>query len=180
MPQRLLTQDLTCCLDANPVLDRDNVYFSDQGWAYRHYKSEAKSNAAGGYWDEILVAGEALLANGNPDTSADDFGTPGTKTFLTGDGIKAPELVSGGISTYHVLDTATAFDNAGTEDVAATFSVGSQAGSAATGTVDTDADGNVIAITFATSGSGYVDGDTVTISEGGGAGSATFIVDTVA
>ena len=55
MPRKSDLSDLTCCLANNPVLDIDNVYFSDQGWAYRHYKSDAKSNLQNGYWDEILA-----------------------------------------------------------------------------------------------------------------------------
>ena len=81
MPRRSDTSDLTCALDANPVLDRDNVYFSDRGWAYRHFKNEARTE----YWDEVLVAGQALLDNGDPDTTADPFGDP-APTFLLGDG----------------------------------------------------------------------------------------------
>lgn len=87
MPRRSDTSDLTCALDANPVLDRDHVYFSDQGWAYRHFKNEAKTE----YWDEILVAGQALLDNGTADNTADTFGAASV-TFLTGDGVQAPLL----------------------------------------------------------------------------------------
>ncbi len=86
MPRKNDYSDLTCYLDANPIMDRDQVYFSDEGWAYRHYKSYAKSNDAGGFWDECIVAGEALLANGQPDTSAEEFGSTGAKNFLFGDG----------------------------------------------------------------------------------------------
>ena len=46
--------DLSGLTTTNPVFDLDNVYLSDRGWAYRHYKREDKSL----YWDEILVAGE--------------------------------------------------------------------------------------------------------------------------
>ena len=46
--------DLSGLTATNPVFDLDNVYLSDRGWAYRHYKREDKSL----YWDEILVAGE--------------------------------------------------------------------------------------------------------------------------
>ncbi len=88
MPRRSNSAaDLSAVLNANPVLDMDNVYFSDQGWAYRHYKSEDKSR----FWDEILVAGEALLDNGLVDTTADTFGTA-SPTFETGDSVQAPLL----------------------------------------------------------------------------------------
>lgn len=178
MPRRTETQDLTCCLNNNPVLDRDNVYFSDQGWAYRHYKTEAKENTSGNYWDEILVAGAALDAAGDIDSTADAFGTPGSKTFLTGDGTQAPIIPSGGIDAYIALATGTAFPADGT-GIAVIFSAGSEAGSAATGTVDTDASGDVTAINFTDSGSGYQPGDGVTISEDGGAGAATFTVSEI-
>lgn len=46
--------DLSGLTANNPVFDLDNVYLSDRGWAYRHYKREDKSL----YWDELLVAGE--------------------------------------------------------------------------------------------------------------------------
>ena len=88
MPRRSNSAaDLSAVLNANPVLDMDNVYFSDQGWAYRHYKDEAKS----AFWDEILVAGQALLDNGDPDLTAAVFGTA-SPTFETGDSVQAPLL----------------------------------------------------------------------------------------
>ena len=87
MPRRSDTSDLTCALDANPVLDKDHVYFSDQGWAYRHFKNEAKTE----YWDEILVAGQALEDDGTPDATADTFGDASV-TFLNGDGAQFPAL----------------------------------------------------------------------------------------
>lgn len=33
--------------------DKDNIYLSDEGWVYRHYKSLDKSK----YWDEVIWAG---------------------------------------------------------------------------------------------------------------------------
>ena len=55
MPARAnKASDLAAVTASNLVLDLDNVYLSDRGWAYRHYKREDKSL----YWDEILVAGE--------------------------------------------------------------------------------------------------------------------------
>lgn len=88
MPRRSNQQaDLSALTDANPVYDLDNVYFSDHGWAYRHYKDETGAL----YWDEILVAGEALLDDGTPDTTADAFGAA-NPTFLVGDGSQAERL----------------------------------------------------------------------------------------
>ena len=39
--------------DASTVADKDNIYLSEQGWAYRHYKNAEKTK----YWDEIIWAG---------------------------------------------------------------------------------------------------------------------------
>lgn len=84
MPQRSnKAADLSAVLNTNPVLDMDNVYLSDQGWAYRHYKSEDRSR----FWDEILVAGEVPAG----DTPISVFGAA-SPTFETGDGEQAPLL----------------------------------------------------------------------------------------
>ena len=65
------------------VADYDNIYLSDQGWAYRHYKSLDESE----YWDEIIWAGDVTdpPSTNNP---VDIFGTANPH-FLTGDGIQA-------------------------------------------------------------------------------------------
>jgi len=47
-------KELRALLDASPVYDMDNVYLSEEGWIYRHYKSANKSR----WWDEILFSGE--------------------------------------------------------------------------------------------------------------------------
>ena len=83
MPARAnKASDLAAVTASNPVLDLDNVYLSDQGWAIRHYKREDKSL----YWDEILVAGE-VAASDTPDA----FGAA-SPTFETGDSVQAPAL----------------------------------------------------------------------------------------
>ena len=83
MPARAnKASDLAAVLNTNPVLDMDNVYLSDQGWAYRHYKNESKTR----FWDEILVAGEVASAD-TPDT----FGAA-SPTFETGDSVQSPKL----------------------------------------------------------------------------------------
>ena len=38
------------------VADLDNIYLSDQGWVYRHFKPRADDAEA--YWDEIIWAGD--------------------------------------------------------------------------------------------------------------------------
>ena len=37
--------------DASTVADKDNIYLSEQGWVYRHYKNAEKTK----YWDEIIT-----------------------------------------------------------------------------------------------------------------------------
>ena len=63
--------------------------------------------------------------------------------------------------------TDTAFDTTDAAGVAVTLS------GDATGTVDTDVSGNIIALNITSGGSGYVVGGTVTISEDGGAGAGS-------
>ena len=102
MPRKSNKQaDLSAVLDTNPVLDMDNVYWSKLGWAYRHYKAEDKSR----YWDEILVAGEALLDDGNPDTTAAEFGAA-SPTFESGDSIPSVEIPT--IDSFAVTGSETA------------------------------------------------------------------------
>lgn len=177
MPRRSDTSDLTCCLDANPVLDRDNVYFSDQGWAYRHFKNAARTE----YWDEILVAGQALLDDGNPDTTADIFGTA-SPTFLVGDGTQPPAnsvVATGGIFGSGAFTTTTPFTETDGSTVAVTFSAPTGGGVTAVGTAVTSG-GNMIGYGLSDIGDGYEVGETVTVTEDGGAGVATFEVTSVA
>ena len=68
------------------VADKDNIFLTDQGWVYRHYKSLDKSK----YWDEIIWAGfvnAAVTANDPVDAINDP-----APEFLVGDGI---QFVSG-------------------------------------------------------------------------------------
>ena len=149
------------------VADQDNIYLSDQGWVYRHFKSLDKSK----YWDEIIWAGDVT----NPPTEndpVDPFGDP-DPDFNNGDGI---QFVSGvypgvdptiGVTTINAADSgdtgsaipftlvvggtlannntyAWSVDGPGT----ATFSSGTQTG---TFTGNTPAEANV-SITFPTDG----------------------------
>ena len=69
--------------DASDVADKDNIFLTDQGWVYRHYKSLDKQK----FWDEIIWAGyvnDAVAANDPVDALNDD-----DPQFLYGDGIKA-------------------------------------------------------------------------------------------
>jgi len=72
--------------DKSDVADKDNIYLTDQGWVYRHFKSLDKSK----YWDEIIWAGyvnSAVTANDPVDAINDP-----APEFLVGDGI---QFVSG-------------------------------------------------------------------------------------
>ena len=149
------------------VADTDNIYLSDQGWVYRHYKSPDKSK----FWDEVIWAGDVT----NPPTAndpVDPFGDP-DPDFLNGDGIQFVTGVYPGadatigevtINAADSGDTGTAIpfalvvggtlannntyawsvDGPGT----ATFSSGTQTG---TFTGNTPAEANV-SITFPTDG----------------------------
>ena len=155
MPRRSDTSDLTCVLDANPVLDKDNVYFSDQGWAYRHYTSSDKLQ----FWDEILVAGQALEDDGTPDATADEFGAS-SPTFLVGDGQQMP------IDRIYVVNITTAGSGYTTATaLATTGGIGSGM------TVDiTAVAGEITDVNIAGIGDGlYEDGDELTVVQGGGA-----------
>ena len=114
-------------LGTSNVYDLDNVYLSDRGWVYRHYKNVAKTE----FWDEILVAG------GVPDTDTPDaFGADGTPpanpTFLpqmnlegmVSDGFQAP-LNRAGVVAYlgalSIAGDATAYVGE-TKDYTVSFS----------------------------------------------------------
>lgn len=85
MPRKENKQaDLSAVMESSNVFDMDNVYWCKLGWAYRHYKTNDKAD--GQYWDEILVAGEALQLDGCPDSTAPDFGVA-NPVFESGDGV---------------------------------------------------------------------------------------------
>ena len=48
--------------DKSDCADKDNIYLSDEGWVYRHYKSLDKSK----YWDEVIWAGGVTDPIKNP------------------------------------------------------------------------------------------------------------------
>ena len=61
--------------EADVAADIDNIFLSNQGWCYRHYKEELK----GKWWDEIIIAGDGRSFDSPGDTN------PG---FERADGIK--------------------------------------------------------------------------------------------
>ena len=68
--------------DKSDAADKDNIYLSDQGWAYRHFTSPDKSQ----YWDELLWAGYVTVPPGLNDPVG-VFGAE-EQTFLFGDGFQ--------------------------------------------------------------------------------------------
>ena len=55
MPHRKNAKaDIGCAKVASDSLDIDNIYLTEGGWVYRHYKRADKSL----WWDEVLVAGQ--------------------------------------------------------------------------------------------------------------------------
>ena len=72
--------------NASDVADKDNIFLTDQGWVYRHYKSLDKEK----FWDEIIWAGDVT----NPPEENDpvDAMNQENPEFLVGDGI---QFVSG-------------------------------------------------------------------------------------
>ena len=67
--------------DASDVADKDNIFLTDEGWVYRHYKSLDKTE----FWDEIIWAGyvDPAYAPNDPVDEIDQ--TNPEPTFLVGD-----------------------------------------------------------------------------------------------
>ena len=106
MPHRKnIVGDLGTTKVASDSYDIDNIYFTEEGWVYRHYKRSDKSK----WWDEILVAGQAILpaAQGGPaddsgaanspieETNPPKLGLAGQKD-ADGNDVDAPEFETGG------------------------------------------------------------------------------------
>lgn len=57
MPQRANSRaDLGNSKRASDTYDNNNIFLTDQGWVYRHWKGDPLTTDR--YWDEILVAGQ--------------------------------------------------------------------------------------------------------------------------
>ena len=55
MPHRVNTKgDIGTAKNASDSYDADNIYLSEEGWVYRHFKNSERTR----WWDEILVAGQ--------------------------------------------------------------------------------------------------------------------------
>ena len=85
MPQRIaIVDDLGTTKLASDSYDIDNIYLSEEGWVYRHFKSTDGSR----YWDEILVAGEVPAGDSPEATNPPKLGTVAAPGYETGDGSK--------------------------------------------------------------------------------------------
>ena len=123
-----ITKDLRNLKAASDSYNKDNVFLTDQGWVYRHYKKADFSQ----YWDEILVAGEVDLGDSTNDpSSAFDTAAP---TFEFGDGDKDVEyssVFSGGggsppAPTPTLTGTTLAGDNTATDGDVKTYTATAQ------------------------------------------------------
>ena len=85
MPHRVnTTGDIGTAKDASDSYDKDNIFLTDEGWVYRHYKKADKSL----FWDEIICAGEvddSLTIDSVDNTPVGAIGDA-TPSFETGDG----------------------------------------------------------------------------------------------
>ncbi len=99
MPARVNTSgDIGTALDASDAYNKDNIFLTDEGWVYRHYKNDALTK----FWDEIIVSGEvdpAATIGGVPNAPVDAIADV-SPNFETGDGKKdveySPDFSSGG------------------------------------------------------------------------------------
>ena len=63
MPQRVNSKsDIGTSKIASDSYDTNNIFLTDQGWVYRHWKGNP-ADVDARYWDEILVAGEVDAAD---------------------------------------------------------------------------------------------------------------------
>jgi len=121
MPARVNTEgDIGTALPVSDAYDVDNIFLTDEGWVYRHYKNDALTK----FWDEIIVAGEvdpAATIGTVPNAPVDSIGDA-SPTFEVGDGNKdvenSPNFGGGGgsppapitIGTITVNGASTATD----------------------------------------------------------------------
>ena len=104
MPHRINAKaDIGSLKRFSDTYDMDNVYLSEEGWVYRHFKNSERTL----WWDEILVAGQVkpgmkihgvnnnpvvptnpykLGTAGDPDDGAADVDAPTYLSFEHGDG----------------------------------------------------------------------------------------------
>ena len=139
--------------------DKDNVYLSDQGWVYRHFKNEAKTE----YWDEILVAGAVPSADSPAAFTYPVSGSvpPASPTFLLGDDVQEPY---GGVATGVPVTLTVA---AGGSGYSTTAGVALTTGSGDGLIVDITVTGDAItAVALDTAGTGYFEGEDILVPGG--------------
>lgn len=174
MPQRKnIKGDLGTTKIASDSYDIDNVYFTQEGWVYRHYKKADKSK----WWDEIIVAGEVVLptAKGGPDDGSGDdndeviatnpakLGLAGTND-ASGNSVAAPEFEGGG-------DGYSDYQYSPLYGIEAVGGGVPNMDSTGDGDGDTSEEGAAVSLGFVAAGSGYSAGVTYpTTSDGDGAG----------
>ena len=101
MPQRSnIVGDLGTTKLASDSYDVDNIYLTEEGWVYRHFKSTDGTR----YWDEIIVAGEVPAGDSPQATNPPKLGTVASPAYETGDGSNDWEYsehqVTGNPGTY--------------------------------------------------------------------------------
>ena len=122
MPARVNTEgDIGTALPVSDAYDLDNIFLTDEGWVYRHYKNDALTK----FWDEIIVAGEVvpgISINGTANDPVDAVGDASPTFQPGGDGNKdvenSPNFSGGGgappapitIGTITVNGASTATD----------------------------------------------------------------------
>ena len=83
MPQKKNAKgDIGTAKLASDSYDLDNIYLTDEGWVYRHFKSTDESR----WWDEIIVAGEVPATDSPEATNPPKLGTVTSPSYETGDG----------------------------------------------------------------------------------------------
>ena len=114
---------------ASSAADIDNIFFTEEGWVYRHFKGDPR-NPKSRYWDEIIVAGEAKVEptndpilptlNAKPDrkylglgttreSNGDGYDSDPKKAYATSD-IDFEEVKEGGSNSRVIGYTDSVFD----------------------------------------------------------------------
>ena len=119
MPHRVnTTGDIGTAKAASDSYDVDNIFLTDEGWVYRHYKKADKTV----FWDEIICAGEVdstLTINSVANTPVDAIGDL-SPNFEVGDGVQDVEyspdfrLGGGGAPTPPAVTIGTVTLSGGT------------------------------------------------------------------
>lgn len=185
MPQRSnIVGDLGTTKIASDSYDVDNVYLTDEGWVYRHYKRADKSK----FWDEIIVAGQVPASDSPEATNPPKLGTVESPTFESGDTLKdfeysplyGNDVTGGGVPDFSggTPTPPTPPTPPTTGPVASVALVGTtstQGDGSITATSTTSANGTGLTVTYdvasgvasnlaiAVAGSGYEEGDSFTV-----------------